>query len=127
MDLVIAVVIFGFIAVIFYSLVLIQQKPSIEELQQTAQTIDTKLEGNVPGCGQIISGQSVTPEQLQCLYGLNYAQVKQQLGINANFCIYVQDSSGRIYLVGNNSYGNKTGFGDPSLIIAGVPCGQAVT
>ena len=125
MDLVIAVVIFGFIAVIFYSLVLIQEKPSVKELQQEAQDIGTKLEGTVPSCGQVISGQVVTPESLQCLYGLNYNQLRQQLGIQGNFCIYVEDSSGRLYVV-NSTSGNMTGFGDPGLIVSGTPCGTVI-
>jgi len=124
MDLVIAVVIFGFIAVIFYSLVLIQSKPSVEDLQREAQGINTKLEGTIPGCGTIIEGQTVTPQLLQCLFSQNYTQLKQQLGIKANFCLYVEDSNGKLYIV-NNGTSNLTGFGDPELVVSGTPCGQS--
>jgi hypothetical protein len=127
MDLVIAVVIFGFMAVIFYSLLLIQQKPSIEDLRLSAESINEKLEQPLGACGPIIEGQNTTLEQLKCLYGQDYETVKQQLGVGTDFCIYIQDASGRVYIIGNSSYGNKTGFGSPSLILADTPCGQAIS
>lgn len=125
MDLVIAVVIFGFIAIIFYSIIIIQQKPSVDNLQEYAQTIGTKLESNIPGCGPIINGQSVTPAQLSCLYDLNYTQLKQVFGIPADFCIYVEDTKGRLYIV-NTTSGLMTGFGNPELVVSNTPCGQAI-
>lgn len=127
MDLVIAVVIFGFIAVIFYSLLLIQQKPSVEELQARAQDLNVLLEAGVGPCGSIIDGQSVTPDKLQCLFSLDYASTKTQLRVQGDFCIYLEDDNGKIYIVGNNTIGNKTGFGSDTLIVGGTPCGQNAT
>jgi hypothetical protein len=127
MDLVIAVVIFGFMAVIFYSLLLIQQKPSIEDLRVSAETINLRLEEPVGDCGPILEGQNTTLEQLKCLYGQDYDEVKQQLGVANDFCIYVQDSSGRVYIITNASYGSKTGFGNPALILADTRCGQTIS
>lgn len=125
MDVVIAVVIFGFIAVIFYSLIVIEQQPSRDDLLRVAQDINTKLELGVLGCGAIIDNQTLTQAQIQCLYNQSYQQVKDQFGIspNAHFCIYIQDSNGRLYIVDNGST-NKTGFGDPTINISGQPCSQ---
>ena len=122
MDLVIAVVIFGFIAVIFYSLLIIQQKPSIDDLQTRAQDLNQKLEQNIPGCGVIIQNQTLTPQQVACLYNLSYPQLKTQLGISGEFCIYIKDSQGRLYVV-NTTNGSKNGFGSPQLVVSGQPCG----
>lgn len=126
MDLVIAVVIFGFIAVIFYSLILIQQKPSVDQLQQIAQNINSKLEQPVSNCGPIIQNQVVTPEQLQCLYNKSYAEIQSELAVPSNFCIYVQDSQGRVYPVNVNGV-TKYGVGDPELKLADVGCGDPVS
>ena len=125
MDLVIAVVIFGFIAVIFYSLIILEQQPNAEDLLRIAEDINVQLEQGVLGCGPIIQNQTLTNQQIQCLYNLTYSQVKQQLGVspNSNFCIYIQDSSGNLYVVDNGT-SNKTGFGDPAINISGKPCGQ---
>jgi hypothetical protein len=125
MDLIVGVVIFGLIAIVVFNIVLIKQKPSVDELRDDAVTINTKLEQSVGGCGTIVEGQSVTPEKLQCLYGMNYSQLKQELGIEGDFCIYVEDANGKLYIVNNNT-NNKTGFGDPALIVSGTPCGQPI-
>lgn len=125
MDLVIGVVIFGFVAVTFYSLVIIQEKPSVEDLQQEAESINNKLEASVTGCGQIIDGQKIDIDTLRCLYSQNITQFKNALDINTKFCLYLEDTNGRVYVV-NTTTENMTGFGDSELKIGGTPCGQNI-
>jgi hypothetical protein len=125
MDLVIAVVVFGFMAVIFYSLVVIQDQPSVEELEKNAEAINAELENGVPNCGVIIAGQTVDEAKLQCLFGMDYDALKQEIGIDGEFCIYLEDTAGGLYIVSNQT-ANKTGFGNPQLIISGTPCGQPI-
>lgn len=124
MDLVIGVVIFGFMSVIFYSLLMMQDKPSVDELQQRAQVINQRLEQPVGPCGPIVANQTITSAQLRCLYDQPYNIVKQQLGVDGEFCIYVEDSKGNLYII-NTTAGDRTGFGNPALIVGGVECGVA--
>ena len=123
MDLVIAVVVFGFIAVIFYSLLSIQQRPSVDDLQSRAQTIETRLNAGVTSCGPIVVNQTITINQLKCLYALNATGLRQALGVQGRFCIYVEDTNGTILVVQNASGTIRTSVGDDALIIAGSPCG----
>jgi hypothetical protein len=122
MDLVIAVVIFGFMSVMFYSLILLQQKPSVDDLRQDAERVNERLGAPIGSCGVIIEGQTVTPERLQCLFGMDYEQLRRELNMKGDFCIYIEDTSGRLYIV-NSPSGNYTGFGHPNLVISGTPCG----
>jgi hypothetical protein len=126
MDLVIAVVVFGFMAVIFYSLVIIQDQPSVEELEDNAEKINAKLEQGLSRCGSIIDGQTITQEQLQCLFGYNYDELKNELGIDGDFCIYLESTEGGLYVLHNSTAGNKTAFGNPTLVVSGTPCGQTI-
>jgi hypothetical protein len=123
MDLVIAVVIFGFMAIIFVSLMVIKDKPSIEDLKQSAQDINDKLQDPVGLCGPIIQGQNLTLAQLRCLSGQDYSTLKEQLGIRSDFCIYLEDSNGNLYII-NNGTANLTGIGNSALTVSGTPCGQ---
>lgn len=126
MDLVIAVVVFGFIAVVFYSLLTIQQRPSIDELQVRAQTIENGLGSNIGSCGPIIQGQTITMEQLQCLYELDAATLRQELDVPGNFCIYIEDNDGSVLVVQNTSGAIRTAVGDSALIVGGAACGVAI-
>jgi len=126
MDLVIAVVVFGFIAVVFYSLLTIQQRPSVDELQVRAQQIENRLGSNIGSCGPIIQGQTITMEQLRCLYAQDPAALHQELGVPGNFCIYVEDSDGTILVVQNQSGYTWTAIGDNALIVGGQPCGEPI-
>ncbi len=123
MDLVIAVVVFGFIAVVFYSLLTIQQQPSIDDLQGRAQTIEGKLAAGIAGCGPLIENQSMTMQQLQCLYKQNVTTLREQFGVPGSFCIYVEDTDGTILIVQNASGSIWTAVGDSALIVAGQYCG----
>ena len=131
MDLVIAVVVFGFIAVIFYSLLMIQQKPSVDDLRGRAQTIQDRLAQGKSGCGPITENQTITQTQLECLYNKNSTEIRQLLNIQGNFCIYIEDSAGTVLVVSNDSANPllaryRTATGDSALIVAGTPCGQLV-
>ncbi len=122
-DLVIAVVIFGFMAVIFYSLLVMQNRPSVDDLQTRAQVITEQLEKPVSKCGTVLLNQTVDAEELRCLFNEPYLQVKNQLQIEGDFCIYLEDSNGNLYIVGNTTTGYRTGFGNPNLIVGGTACG----
>jgi hypothetical protein len=131
MDLVIAVVVFGFIAVIFYSLLMVQQKPSVDELRNNAQTIQQRLAAGQSGCGPLSENQTITSEQLACLYNKTPSELRQLLNVKGNFCIYLEDSDGTVFVVANDTVNlanahYKTGVGDPGLKVAGIACGAVI-
>jgi hypothetical protein len=128
MDLVIAVVVFGFIAVIFYSLLMIQQKPSVDDLRDRAQTIQSRIAAGQTGCGPITENQTVTSDQLECLFNKTPTELRQALNVQGSFCIYLEDADGTVYVVSANRSDSaakvRTSVGDPALIVAGQNCGE---
>jgi hypothetical protein len=123
MDLVIAVVVFGFIAVVFYSLVALREQPSVDELQSRAQTIESRLQNTVGSCGAIVANQTTDLTTLGCLYTKNSTLLREELSISGKFCIYVEDSEGKILIIQNSSGSRWTSVGDDALIVSGTPCG----
>lgn len=127
MDLVIGVVIFGFIAVIFYSLLTVQERPSVQQLQGQAQTVEQKLTQDVGPCGgPVIENQSISQDKLQCLYNLNSTALKQALNTQGNLCIYIEDPNGSVLVVQNDTGAMRIAIGDPQLSVSGTPCGSVI-
>ncbi len=124
-DVVIAVVIFGFIAAIITSFALLE-KPDTESLQRNAQEVTFYLEepiviGPDLNCSEIFDDNKVNIEGIECLFNStesDYEEFKKQTGIKGDFCIYLEDEDGNIVYIQN-----KTGWGSPELIVADKPCG----
>lgn len=120
MDVVLGVVIFGFLAVVFTSFALLQ-RPDVETLQENAERVGLSMQLDGP-CGAVLGNDSVEQQNLQCWYDLDYEQVKKQQRLRGDFCVYLEDDRGQIILVDNMS-----GWGSGELLVGGVPCGQPVS
>ncbi len=135
MDLVIAVVVFGFIAVVTYSLLLIEQAPSIDELRLRSQTIQERLaDGKLEDCNAILANrvplritenQTITQAELECLYDKTPEEIRTALNIQGKFCIYVEDAEGTVLLVKDLDAAAifyRVAVGDPELTVANTAC-----
>lgn len=120
MDVVLAVVIFGFISVTFTSFALLDQ-PDVQRLQQNAQKVTTELSQPLSQCGgvSILTDNALDQEGTDCLYQQDYQEIKQQFNIEEDFCMYLEDEDGNIVQVAG-----KNGFGSDEVNISGAPCGQ---
>lgn len=127
-DLVIALVIFGFITVVVTSFSLLNQ-PEIEDLQFTAERVSVAMESPTSsGCSAVLEGERLILENAECLFDgdqTTYESMRNELGVEGDFCIYFEDESGQIYQVETLS-GSKTGWGSPELVVGGTACGQPV-
>ena len=120
MDIVLAVVIFGFIAVTLTSFALLD-RPDIQTLQQDAQQISSELGQSFSQCDgrQVFRGNALDANATECLFEQNYTDLKQQFRTQENFCIYLEDQNGRIIQVAG-----KNSIGSDEVNVSGVPCGQ---
>jgi len=128
-DLVVAVVIFGFIAIVITSFVLLD-KPDIETLQVDAQRVSGAIDGAVlllddgTDCGVLLDGERINDASIDCLYGAppdNYAPLRQSLGVEGDFCIFLEDENGQVIAVAN-----RNGWGSGDLTIADEACGTDI-
>lgn len=120
-DMIIAVVIFVLIISILYSVLNRQAETDLVDLQVEANTLAAKLKDpNSPVCN-VISGTTLDEAKLRECFTNNPDYIREQLGLKSNFCIYVEDSEGRIIYIDN-----RAGVGDNDLIIGPTPCGVAL-
>ena len=116
-DVVLAIVVFGFISIAFTSFALLQ-KPDVEKLQQNAQRVVLELETPVGGCGAILENDTINNESLSCLYGLDYDQFKAINNLRSDFCVYIEDEHGQIIQLNG-----LNGWGSNDLQLSGAQCG----
>jgi hypothetical protein len=118
MDIVLAVVIFGFISVSITSFALLDE-PDTDSLQRTAQSVDSRLDSPFIGCNATISNGVIDKSAIECLSDKSYADVKKEINADGNFCIFLEDEEGKIIPIKN-----KTGIGGEEITVGGKPCGQ---
>ncbi len=121
MDLMIGIAIFLGLAVVFIFLLFTQTDEF--RLREQADSIYSQFDirTNPDGFG-IFDGGSVSREALKGLYvDSQYQDVKNELGIEGDFCIVVVDQTGGIMNISNN-YG--FGEGEKLEIAEGLYCGS---
>ncbi|MBN1792727.1 hypothetical protein JW826_03515 [Candidatus Woesearchaeota archaeon] len=120
-DVLLAVVIFISIMIIFYVTINAKETPSLKDLQTEAKFIDAELEKN-EGIA-FIENDVVDSAKLDAFTqeaSVNYDDVKEELGIVGDFCIYFEDENGYLIVLEDN----RTGIGTGELVnISDVPCG----
>lgn len=125
-DLIIGVIIFMLIVAVFYALITAKTKPEFEELQEDARSVVAKVETAPDDSFGLIKAGQIDPARLQELCDMPYDQLKAELGIENDICIYLEDQNGNIIPCGT---GNKTGIGNgvDLHISQTYACGQATT
>ena len=125
MDLIIAVVIFIAVVAAFYAFLSSStDEDSVVALQDTAKTAGRRLNCDVQtGDGTcVINKGSVNSTQLEALSGIDYVDLKDELGIQDEFCIYIKDLDGNLIPIGARS-----GVGSSTLILSdGIRCNEIV-
>ncbi len=121
-DVVLGVVIFGFVVVAFTSFALLQ-KPSVQQLQGNAERVMNELQQSQGAQPPVLNNTSLDNQSLAQLYASgNYQTIRDQLKIKGNFCIYVEDQSGQVV-----SVAGRNGWGSNELLIGGKPCGTPLS
>lgn len=122
MDVILAVVVFGFITVAITSFALLDE-PEIQSLEQRAQTIDVQLAASVAGCEAILNDAQVNDEAILCLTQADYNSLREELDVQGDFCIHLEDENGNVVPITNSSF-SKLSIGSNEIKVGGVPCGS---
>ena len=119
LDIVLGVIIFFAAFVVFYTLVGSKPEAKVSDLKEEASVVlkqivsDNKLY-------KIVDGNELNNSKLSNLKNISYDELKRNMRLQGDFCIYLEDEQGRIVLI-NSSY---VGIGSPNINVSGVPCSQ---
>lgn len=125
MDLVIATVLFIGVFVAFYGFITyLVEEPEDKVLAREGNQVATAL-AREDSVTQIIENQELNASKLEELAGQKYDDIKGEIGVKKEFCIYIEDENGNLIKV----KGDKSSFGssDAELVIDGsktIPCGE---
>lgn len=128
MDLVIGVLIFLLASGVIYSIFISKSQEDVATYRVQSEVIATKLTSE--------SSLQVAPKNqldMDAMAGLalsantDYAELKEQLGVKDDFCIYLQDEEGNLIYITNDSGTRYPGIGsgsqDVQLTEWDIPCG----
>lgn len=131
MDLVIGFVIFLLAVGIIYAVLTSKSKEDTAPLRVDSEAVATKL--TTPEASQdqkvlVADKNQLDIGKLNDLTQADYNKLKQQFGVNNDFCIYLLDENGNTVYLRDSAGKNYTGIGPNStkFNISGTPCGRAV-
>ena len=130
-DLIIAVIVFIAVVASFYAFLSSSgREDQAVVLQDTAKTIGRQLNCDVAtesGTCFVSKGR-INEQELDTLSGLDYDALKDQLGIEDDFCIYIKDIDGNLVPIPNTGAGqNLSGLGSNTLILSsGIRCNTPI-
>ena len=118
-DVILAVVIFMGSFFLYYTITNSNQGSDVAGLKADANSVIKRV-SNEGGSLSIVSNQEVNISKIGELKNLDYDELKSQLRVDGDFCIYIEDEKGNLVMI-NESY---RGIGSPNINISGVPCSQ---
>ena len=118
-DVIMGAVIFMVAFLIIYSLINSNQSSKVSELKEEASIVIKQIDADGSAI-RMIDNNEVNQSRLNQLKNLSYDELKRELKINGDFCIYLEDDKGNLVLL-NNSY---KGIGAPTISLSGTPCSQ---
>src|SRR3989344_1872448 len=118
-DVILAVVIFMGSFFLYYALANSSPDSEVAGLKADANSVIKQVsnEGNTLS---VVSQQEINITKIGELKNLNYDDLKSQLRVDGDFCIYIEDEKGNLVMI-NESY---RGVGSQNINISGVPCSQ---
>ena len=125
MDVVLAVVIFGFITVTLTSFALLE-RPDVQSLQRDAQQVGSSLANPIAICDSLpmLRAGSLDTSVTQCLFNESYDTVRATLRSRENFCMFLEDDQGRLVPVRLQDGTVKYTVGSGDVQISGRSCGS---
>lgn len=130
MDLIIGVLVFMLAIGVVYSLLTGQQQEDVAPLRIESEVVATKLTSDQSL--KVADSNKLDMSKLSSLATLaeqNYTELKKELGIEHEFCIYVQDEEGNLIYIDAGSGERFTGVGSGTsdVNLSNVPCGRRCT
>lgn len=118
-DITLGVVVFMAAFFIFYALINSNPDTKASSLKEKA-TIIIKQVGSGDSLIRIIDNNEINLTRAGALKNLNYDQLKKELRVEGDFCIYLENEDGNLVLI-NNSY---KGIGAQNIALGSTPCSQ---
>lgn len=128
-DLLIGVLVFMLAIGIIYSLLNSKGADDPAQLRIESEVIAERLTS--AASLQVAPENQLNMEDLAMLAKDEYEEVKAQLGVQEEFCIYLQDENGNLIYIQDSSTGERyagvgSGTGEITLTDKDIPCGQAL-
>ncbi len=95
----------------------------IEEITFEAELIPKMLVTTDQGDLSLLTMNKIDANRLAQLAQIPYQQLKDQLGVKYDFCIYFEDSNGNLVDLSEIIDLDYVGIGSPEASVAGIPCG----
>ena len=116
-DVIIGIVIFVSIITVFYTTLSGGSSEVKNALRSNAETVVVKFSQD-PNLRIIDENNILNNDKLANLSAMGYDELKRQLGIEGDFCIYIEDENGRVVPIGS-----QYSIGKGDVNIGGNPCG----
>ena len=118
-DVIMAVIIFVGAFFAFYFLLKPRTENTIDTLREDAELIANELLSESSPLNVIVDGK-IDEAKLQQLLAEDYSDLKSQIRVEGDFCIYLEDQEGNIIYISQSP--DITGIGSPSISISDIPC-----
>ncbi len=123
-DVIIGIVIFVSVITLFYTTLSESGSDVRQNLAANADTVVTKFTQD-PNL-KVVNDNTLNTSKLEKLSKMNYSELKRELNVQGEFCIYLQGEDGRLIPIGNKS-GIGKNKGTTINISNGVKCGADVS
>ncbi len=92
-----------------------------EKLQSEAENLPATLSSQQNLTSVFIQGSKIDEQKLSEAINLSYANLKDLLGVESDFCIYVEDENGNVVPMEG-----KAGIGSPIANLSGKGCNETL-
>lgn len=118
-DVLIGIIVFLSVFIVFYGLLNPQERSRAKTLKEDATTVIQQV-SSIDAPYNIVNREEINESRILELKNLSYDDLKRNLRIEGDFCIYVEDENGNVVLL-NNTY---VGIGASTINISNTPCNQ---
>ena len=123
MDIIIATFVFIVIFIIFFGVLSnISETQTKKRLQEEGEMLAETVSSTSPV--GFVKANRVDVQEVMNINTTNYSQLKTELDIRNDFCIYFEDENGTVISIRNETGQGIRSIGNQLAVINGVPCGE---
>lgn len=119
MDIMIALVVFIGTIFVIYSVIGGNKDVKVSELEDDASKVLKNVVSESSSVG-IVDGIEVNITKLEELLGKDYSEIKKQIRVKNEFCIFLEDEDGNIIYITTDP--DRPGVGSDKINISDIPC-----
>ncbi|MBN1157681.1 hypothetical protein JXA85_08745 [Candidatus Woesearchaeota archaeon] len=120
-DVVVAIVLF-MIAFVFFFQIISKQSTSSASLRRESEMLPVRLTNPGPDRpAAFIVENKVDKSRLKEVAGKNYSELKEELNLKHEFCLYFEDEQGNLIDISKDT--GRSCIGSSAASLNGVPCG----